>query len=152
MQLSCHWCGEIHILIWLKIILIHYMYSVIKDLLISKVQKTANEMPTRELGSSPSPCRVSKVLFLPTVLCWIDDGYEAVWSISFIVEGLDFDLKCSERPHGLIFMDISSNIWISNSNFFPFFPIKWLKCHYVTEIVAIVVFSWQRLNRIWNIK
>lgn len=150
MQHSCHWCGEIDILIWLKIILIYYMYSVIKYILISKVQKTANETPTRELGSTP--CRVSKVLFLPTVLRWINDCYEAVWSISFIVEGLDFDLKRSERPHGLIFMDISSNIWIRNSNFFPFFPIKWLECYYVTKIVAIVVFSWQRLNRNWNIK
>lgn len=130
------------------------MYGAIKDILISKVQKKANEMPTRELGSAlplPPPCRVSKVLFLHTILRWINDSYEAVRSISFIIEGLDFDLKCSERPHGLIFMDISSNIWISNRNFFPFVPIKWLKCYYVTEIVAIVVFSWQRLNRIWNI-
>lgn len=94
-------------------------------------------MPTGET----IPHQVSGVFLSPTILCGVDDGCEAVWSISFVVESFDFDLKRSGRAHGLIFMNVAASIWVSNCHFFPFFPIKWLKCHYVTKIVAVVVFS-----------
>lgn len=82
---------------------------------------------------------------LLTILCWINYSSETEWPIPFVVKGFHFHLILSWRGHWLILVDVSANFRISNCNSSPFFLTKWLEGHYITKIIAIVIFSWQRL-------
>lgn len=84
---------------------------------------------------------------LLTILCWINDSSEAEWSIPFVVKSFHFYLVLGWRWHWLILVDVPANFRISDCNSSPFFLTKWLESHYITKVIAIVVFSRQRLKR-----
>lgn len=79
---------------------------------------------------------------LLTILCWINDSSETEWSIPFVVKSFHFYLILGWRWHWFILVDIPANFRISNCNSSPFFLTKWLESHYITKVIAIVVFSW----------
>lgn len=99
-----------------------------------------------DVGSADLAPRCKTYLeHLLTILCWINDSSETKWSIPFVVKSFHFYLILSWREHWFILVDISANFRISNCNSSPFFLTKWLEGHYITKVIAIVVFSWQRL-------
>lgn len=89
-------------------------------------------------------CKIN-LEYLLTILCWINDSSETEWPIPFVVKSFHFYLILSWRWHWFILVDIAANFRISNCNSSPFFLTKGLEGHYITKVIAIVVFSWQRL-------